>query len=258
MARTGRRRDRRWMHKYRVYRHPRGHRHVAQIKCRSFGTVPSVDVDVYEQHWSWFLWRGPYTAAPAIPNYPSATNFGMGLDQNPLFAIICQSGFYTEMKVRAMKLKLWVYRPGAGSGGGAGIAYSPQEGPRGRGLYIVYHDIGSFPPGVGTTARTPFGPKGSLQVAQAAYPSCRLKTAPDFHGSEPCHTHYVTLPESNATPWVLGALPALSEPPSDLDNTSIHINMQDFNYATAQLINHFWYELTYYCEFFGKETPIIN
>lgn len=207
------------------------------------------------------MWLENYTAYPTIPNYPAGGVLGPGLDQNTLFIAVLASGFYNEMKVRALKLKLWPYRPGAGSGGGSGITINIPEGPRGRGMYIVYHDIASFDPSVGSgTVRQPYGPKLDIWQAQTQYPTARIKACPDQvsdHG-EPCHRHYVTLPEQDASPWNVGSTVATSLPPADQTNPSIHINMREFTYANGVLVNTFWWEMTWYCEFFGKLSPIIS
>lgn len=272
MVYHGRRGKRRWGRRYRRYRSPSSHRHVAEMFFRTSLVIQTPAVvsgfGCAQAVWNW------------NPVLPVNVQQMRGINDVPLFQSVVQTKFYDFCQVKAMKVKLWPWAPGFSGWCGAPPYTStsgnflapdttnptisanglPDRGQRGRGFTILT-GTHQWDTSTGTSAPLP----NNLDVWYTLYPHAKLRGTPDqisFTG-KPCRKYFLHIPkEMRVDPWPVSS--GIAAPPPGMTgatgtyaNSSIMI--AGFNYlAGTAIMYQMAAEFTWYATFYGRDAPMIS
>lgn len=265
MAYRGRKGKRRWGRKYRRYRHPAERSHVTEYKIRALSVIdlPASQVGTGFQMRLWQFEAGaqPFNTI-ALNNQPFFNNLSAPPDGSaPLYSFI---------QCKAMKMKIWPWRPGGGSyvnweAREDGGYYDPvppgansRTGNRPRGNYFIFHEfVWNRQNG------TPF-PMPNINGSNPpsfyinAYPNCKFRWAADdnhFNG-KPAHSTYLHIPKTfREGEWVSGQDPPCAVGANNIaENSNPSINVSLYDHQGDSDSNQFIYSLecVWYVSFYGR------
>lgn len=259
---------RRWGRKYRRYRHPRGHHHVAEIKFRQGATLSiaagAAPANLLQQFCLWNVAANPSFA------------FSFGLNQVAFFQRILAAQYYEQWACKAFKIKLWpvscqyiseaVFTAGNGTLGYNGpVGYvGPPRGGYLLNVMTTESDVSAVTTGFRPPPQIPKAPLTVAQDILDFYPSSKITPCPNMSTSlgpsQPWKTYFFQIPKSaRISRNDCDVNPVNAYPDPTVRNWAM--NMQFFDLIRTSVINPttlFYMELSFYCTFYGRDAPILS